>query len=114
MNTLLTWTFYWRHKRRAGLLIGPTAMVTVAIYLTVALMWATGIEPGRTNARYPTRFSVVVPGSAGGGPNPAVIAPIRTHPDLARFVPTSWIWMQLPGIFSGKSLDPVSIIERRS
>ncbi len=104
MNTLSTWTFYWRHKRRAALLLGLTGMVTAAIYLMVALMWAIWIEPGRTNALYLTRFSVVMPGSEGGGPDPAVIAPIRAHPDVARVVPTSRVWMQLPGVFSGESM----------
>jgi ABC-type lipoprotein release transport system permease subunit len=104
MNTLSTWTFYWRHKRRAALLLSLTAMVTAALYLMVALLWAIWIEPGRTNSLYLSHFSVVMPESEAGGPDPAVIAPMRANPDVARVVPTTRIWLQLPGVFSGDSM----------
>ena len=45
MNPLSPWTFYRRHKQRAMLLLGLIALVTVGLYLLVALSWAMFVEP---------------------------------------------------------------------
>ena len=59
MNPLSAWTFYWRHKRHAALLLGLIGLVTAGLYLGVALYWATFVEPMRSNDGYLSRFSTV-------------------------------------------------------
>ncbi len=102
MNPLSVWTFYRRHKQRAFLLLSLSALVTAGIYLMGALMWGIYMEPGRSNFMFLSKFSVVTPESSEDGPNPAVIARIRANPDVARVVPTSLIWITLPGVMGGE------------
>ncbi|MEJ2352643.1 MAG: hypothetical protein P8Y03_22890, partial [Anaerolineales bacterium] len=84
MNPLSTWTFYLRHKRRAALLLGLIGLVTVGLYLMVALSWAIFIEPMRENYMILSKLSVVMPGIYLDGPDPTVAAQIRLHPDVAQ------------------------------
>jgi len=102
MNPLSVWTFYHRHKRRAFLLLSLSALVTAGIYLMGALMWGIYMEPGRSNFMFLSKFSVVTPESSEDGPDPAVIARIRANPDVARVVPTSLVWITLPGVMGGE------------
>jgi hypothetical protein len=59
MNPLSAWTFYRRHKRHAALLLSLISLVTVGLYLMVALSWAMFIEPMRSNYMYLSKFSLV-------------------------------------------------------
>jgi ABC-type lipoprotein release transport system permease subunit len=97
MNPLSIWTFYRRHKWRAFLLLSVSLLVTVGIYLMVALIWGIYVEPGRANHMFLSKFSVVTPGTN----NPAVLAQIRANPDVARIIPTSSIWITVPGLIAG-------------
>jgi ABC-type lipoprotein release transport system permease subunit len=104
VNTLSIWTYYRRHKRRAALLSGLTALVTAGLYMMVALLWTAWIEPGRMNLLYLSRFSVVSPQSGQGGPDPAVVAQIRANQDVAQVIPAMQIWIQIPGLMTGDSM----------
>jgi ABC-type lipoprotein release transport system permease subunit len=101
MNPLSVWTFYRRHKRRAFLLLSVSTLVTVGIYVMVALIWGVYVEPGRSNYMFLSKFSVVVPESLDDGPDPAVIAQIRANPDVAQVIPASAIWISVPGLMAG-------------
>jgi len=105
VNPLSTWTFFRRHKRRAALLLSLISLVTVGIYLMVALVWAVFVEPGRSNYMFLSKFSVVIPKSHENGPDPAVIAQIRANPDVARVIPTSTIQIALPQVMAGGSTE---------
>jgi ABC-type lipoprotein release transport system permease subunit len=102
MNPLSIWTFYRRHKRRAALLLSLISLVTAGLYLMGALLSAIYIEPGRLNFMYLSKFSVVMPESFENGPDPAVIAQIRANPDVTNVIPTSTIWITVPGLMSGE------------
>jgi ABC-type lipoprotein release transport system permease subunit len=101
MNPLSPLTYYRRHKRRAFLLLSVSLLMTTGIYLMVALIWGVYVEPGRSNYMFLSKFSVVNPESHDGAPDPAVMARIRTNPDVARVVPTSAIWITVPGLIAG-------------
>jgi ABC-type lipoprotein release transport system permease subunit len=102
MNPLSVWTFYRRHKRRAFLLLSLSILVTAGIYLMEALLWGVYMEPGRSSFMFLSKFSVVTPESQEEGPDPAVIARIRANSDVAQIVPTSLIWITLPGLMGGE------------
>jgi ABC-type antimicrobial peptide transport system permease subunit len=101
VNPLSVWTFYRRHKRRAFLLLGVSILVTAGVYLMAALTWGVYMEPGRSNYMFLSKFSVVIPEFYDNGPDPAVLAQIRTNSDVARVVPTSAIWITVPGPMAG-------------
>jgi ABC-type lipoprotein release transport system permease subunit len=101
MNPLSVWTFYRRHRRRAILLLSVSVLVTAGIYLMAALIWGIYMEPGRSNYMFLSEFSVVTPESLEGGPDPAVIAQIRANPDVAHVIPTTAVWITIPGLMAG-------------
>jgi ABC-type lipoprotein release transport system permease subunit len=101
MNPLSVWTFYRRHKRRAFLLLSVSVLVTAGIYLMAALIWGVYMEPGRSNYMLLSEFSVVTPQSLEGGPDPAVLAQIRANPDVAQVIPTTSVWITVPGLMAG-------------
>jgi len=76
-------------------------LVTAGIYVMVALIWAVRMEPGRSNYMFLSKFSVVTPPSDEDGPDPAVIAQIRTNPDVADVIPASALWISVPGLMAG-------------
>jgi len=86
MNPLSSWTYYRRHKGRAGLLIGFVALLVAGLYLMMAISWAVSIEPMRSNRMFLTKFSVVMP-SHGSEMNAAVVAQVRANPDVERVCP---------------------------
>jgi hypothetical protein len=59
------------------------------------------MEPGRSNYVFLSKFSVVVPGSLGEGPDPAVFAQIRANPDVAEVFPASAVWITVPVLMAG-------------
>jgi ABC-type lipoprotein release transport system permease subunit len=101
MNPLSVWTFYRRHKRRAFLLLSVSVLVTAGIYLMEALIWGVYVESGRSNYMLLSEFSVVTPEFLEGGPDPAVLAQIRANPDVAQVIPTTSIWITVPGLMAG-------------
>ncbi len=101
MNPLSVWTFYRRHKQRAFLLLSVSLLVTAGIYLMAVLIWGVYVEPGRSNYMFLSKFSVVIPETNENGPDPAVLAQIRANPDVARVIPTSAIWITVPGLMAG-------------
>lgn len=46
MNTLSTWTFYQRHRRRAALLLGLTCLVTAGLYTLPTPIAAVAVTTG--------------------------------------------------------------------
>jgi ABC-type lipoprotein release transport system permease subunit len=103
MNPLSTWTFYLRHKRRAALLLGLIGLVTVGLYLLVALSWAIFIEPMRANYMILSKLSVVMPGIYLDEPDPTVAAQIRSNPDVAQVIPAYSMQIALPEVMGGGS-----------
>ena len=98
MNPFSLLTFHRRHKRRAALLLGLFSLVTVGLYLLVALLWAIAVEPMRSNYLYLNKYSVV------HGWEPTVVAQIRANPDVARTVAaTIGPGVQLPDALGGGS-----------
>lgn len=87
MNPLSLWTFYRRHKRRAAMLLSLISLVTAGLYLMGALTWAIFTEPTRSNYMYLSKINIVMP-LYGMELDPAVVAQIRTHPDVERVLPT--------------------------
>jgi ABC-type lipoprotein release transport system permease subunit len=102
MNPLSVWTFYRRHMRRALLLLSVSVLVTAGIYLMAALIWGVYMEPGRSNYMFLSEFSVVTPEYLEGNPDPAVIAQIRANPDVAHVIPTTAVWITIPGLMAGE------------
>ena len=105
MNPLSAWTYCRRRTARTALLLGLVILVTVGLYSTGALVWGVFVEPGRLAHRALSRFSMVTPKSDENGPDPAVVARIRSNPDVAQVIPTSVIRVQLPGIIAGASFQ---------
>ena len=102
MNPLSVWTYYRRHRPRAALLFGASLLTTVGIYLMAALMWNLYVEPGRSNYRFLSKFSVVIPEHTPNGPDPSVVARLRTNPDIAQVIPATAIWITVPGLMQGE------------
>jgi ABC-type lipoprotein release transport system permease subunit len=106
MNPFSPWTFYRRHKRRAALLLSLSIVVTVGIYLMVALVWAVFVEPARSSYMILSKFSLVRPESQ------AVIAQIRAYPDVATVIPNTLIKVELPGVMAGEG-SPFDLVGLR-
>jgi ABC-type lipoprotein release transport system permease subunit len=102
MNPLSPLTYYRRHKGRAALLLGLIILVTAGLYLMGALVWGVFVEPARSSYMALSKFSIVTPESVEQGPDPAVVAQIRAHPDVVRVMPASAIVIQLPGVVPGE------------
>jgi ABC-type lipoprotein release transport system permease subunit len=95
MNPLSPFTYYRRHKRRALMLTGLLALAVTGIYLLVGLMQETYITPQRTINRYLSVFSLVQP-DRGNTLDPAVVAQIRAHPDVAQVLPHNDLEIAVP------------------
>jgi ABC-type lipoprotein release transport system permease subunit len=95
MNPLSLFTYYRRHKRRALMLVSLLALAVVGIYLLVGLMQETFVTPSRTINQYLSKFSLVQTDRANAL-DPAVIAQIRAHPDVAQVLPQSSLDIAVP------------------
>jgi ABC-type lipoprotein release transport system permease subunit len=95
MNPLSPFTYYRRHKRRALMLAGLLALAITGIYLLVALMQETYVTPLYTINQYLSKFSLVQP-DRGNALDPAVVALIRAHPDVAQVLPENDLEMAVP------------------
>ncbi len=114
MNPLSAWTYCRRQEARTALLLSLVILVTAGLYSTGALIWGVFVEPGRLAHLALSRFSMVTPQPDGSGAEPAVIAQIRSHPDVASVIPTVAIRIQLPGMISdeGFQFDLLGLTEK--
>ena len=103
MDPLSPFSYHRRHKGRAAILLSLSILITAGLYLMVVLLWTIFIEHGRSNYLFLSRFSVVTPQSEQHGPDPGVIARIRSDPDVANVIPAKSIWIALPGVMEGSS-----------
>jgi len=102
MNPLSVWTFYRRHKRRAVLLLGLISLVTVGLYLMVALSWAIFVDPMRSNLMFLSKYSVVQP-DLGDELDPTVVGQIRANPDVMQVIPANHdLGIGLPEVMGGE------------
>jgi ABC-type antimicrobial peptide transport system permease subunit len=98
MNPLSPFTYYRRHKRSALLQIALISLATVGLFVLVAVL---DTIPLRANVSYLTRLSRVVP--TGAALDPATVAQIQTHPDVARVIPDNGLWISMPTLFGTDS-----------
>jgi ABC-type lipoprotein release transport system permease subunit len=105
MNPLSAWTFYRRHKRHVALLLTLSIVVTVGLYSLVALVWGVFVEPGRMAYTAFSKFSLVTPQSTETGPDSAVLARLRSNPDIARISPSTFIRTELPSLVPGQGFQ---------
>ena len=105
MNPLSAWTFYRRHKRHVALLLALSIVVTIGLYSLVALVWGVFVEPGRMAYMAFSKFSLVTPQSTQSGPDPTVLARLRSNPDIVRISPTTFIRTELPSLVPGQGFQ---------
>ena len=97
MNPLSPFTYTRRHKRHAALLISLSVVVTAGLYVLVALVWGTFVEPPRRAYMALSEFSIVTPRTNQSAMSPALVDQIQANPDVAKVLPTITIRTQLPG-----------------
>lgn len=95
MNPLSPLTYYGRHKRRAFMLAALLALAVMGLYLVFGLLLETYITPLYTVNRYLSKFSLVQPDLATTL-DPAVVAQIRAHPDVAQVLPQNNVEIAIP------------------
>jgi ABC-type antimicrobial peptide transport system permease subunit len=83
---LSSWTFYLRHRRRGIMLAASMALMILGISFPVFILSASvsAMDPDFTHLRYVS----VVSAARGDALDPNVAAQIRTHPAVARIIPT--------------------------
>lgn len=85
---LAAMTFYRRHKRRVLLLISAMSMMIVAVVLVVFTFDVS--QRAQTPAsRFLSQVSWVRSYAPGEGPNPGIIAQVRTHPLVEKVIPVA-------------------------
>jgi len=97
MNPLSPFTYYFRHKRLALMLIAFQALAVTGLYLLVGLMRESYIAPYYTMDRYLSKFSLVQP-DQGNALDPAVSERIRANPDVDRIVPQINVEITVPNV----------------
>src|SRR5512136_2120240 len=95
MNPLSILIYYRRHKRQAFMLTSLLAMAVMGLYLVFGLLQETYITPLYTINRYLSKFSLVQPDLAATL-DPAVVAQIRAHPDVAQVLPQNNVEIAVP------------------
>lgn len=95
MNPLSPLTYYRRHTRRALMLAALVALAVVGLYLVFGLLQETYITPLFTINQYLRKFSLVQPDLASTL-DPAVVAQIRAHPDVAQVLPQNNVEIAVP------------------
>jgi ABC-type antimicrobial peptide transport system permease subunit len=98
MNPLSLFTYYRRHKKSALVQIALISLATAGLFILVAVL---DTIPMRANVSYLTKLSRVVP--RGGTLDPAVVAQIQTHPDVARTIPNNGLGVTLPTLLGTES-----------
>jgi ABC-type lipoprotein release transport system permease subunit len=87
---LSPWTFYLRHRRRGLAMAVAMAMMILGVAFPVFLL-SPMIDANRLFLEHLRRISHVRP-RIGDSVDPAVAARIRTHPAVARVIPTVELW----------------------
>jgi ABC-type lipoprotein release transport system permease subunit len=94
-NPLSLWTFYLRHRRRSLALLLATGLMVVVVafppFIFTMLMdslWPVGLS-------YSSHASIVSPAPTYQAVNPAVLAQIRAHPDVAHVIPVKALSMMV-------------------
>ncbi|MBN2394114.1 MAG: hypothetical protein JXR84_25505 [Anaerolineae bacterium] len=91
MNPLSPLTYYLRHKKNALVQIALISLATVGLFILVAVL---DVMPERGKVSYLTMMSRVTP--AGSALDPAVVAQLQTHPDIARVIPDNGLPFSAP------------------
>jgi ABC-type lipoprotein release transport system permease subunit len=92
--------FFHRHKGHTALLLGVISLVTVGLYLMVALSFAIFIEPMRTNRQFLSKLNIVMP--IGDEWAAVVMAKVRTHPGVEQVIPfVAGQGISLPEVIGG-------------
>jgi putative ABC transport system permease protein len=99
VNPLSPLTYYWRHKRHTFLLVGLITLVTLGISVMVGMMHPILQHQAATSLGALSHFGLVYP-TAGRSLDPAVVAQIGAHPDVARTVPENGmgLWINVPSL----------------
>jgi ABC-type lipoprotein release transport system permease subunit len=100
MQPLSLLTYYRRHKGHTALLLGIITLVTVGLYLMVALSWAIFVEPARTNRQFLSKLNIVMP--YGDEWAATVMAQVRAYPGVEQVIPfVSGQGISLPEVIGG-------------
>lgn len=94
MNPLSPVSYYRRHKRRSLLLTMLLALAVMGLYLVISVLLETFITPLYTVNRYLSNFSLVQPDM--GALDPAVVARIRSNPEVALVLPQNHVEIAVP------------------
>lgn len=92
MNPLSPATYHRRHKRSTLLLLALIILATVGLFVMVAVLDSI---PMRARFSYLTHVSRVYP-AGSSSLEPAVVAQIRAHPDVARVIPDNGLPISPP------------------
>jgi hypothetical protein len=106
---LASTTFYIRHLRRAASLIGSMVLMILAVAL-VAFVFVAMSDAQMTSLSSLKEMSVVST-RLGSQIDPAVIAQLRTHPDVDRVIPTfqhTMLSVLIPP-FGSQSVNPYAV-----
>ena len=98
MNPLSPLTYYLRHKKSALLQIVLISLATAGLFILVGVL---DTIPMRADVSYLTKLSRVTP--TGITLDPAVVAQIQTHPDIARAIPDNGLGITLPTLLGTES-----------
>jgi ABC-type lipoprotein release transport system permease subunit len=90
---LSPWTFYLRHRRRGLALAAAMALMILGVAFPVFLL-SPMIDANRLFLEHLRRISHVRP-RIGDSVDPGVAARIRTHPAVARVIPTVELWAMI-------------------
>ncbi|MFN2108505.1 MAG: hypothetical protein ACK2UI_02490, partial [Anaerolineae bacterium] len=99
MNPLSPLTYYLRHKKNALVQIALIGLATVGLFILVAVL---DVMPERGKVSYLTMMSRVIP--AGSALDPAVVAQLQTHPDIARVIPDNGLAFSAPTLIGQDAL----------
>jgi ABC-type lipoprotein release transport system permease subunit len=99
VNPLSPLTYYWRHKRHTLLLASLVTLVTIGISIMVGMMHPILQHQAAMNLGALSHFGIVYP-TASSSLDPAVVAQIRAHPDVARTMPENGmgLWINVPSL----------------
>lgn len=97
MNPLSAWTFYRRHKLRAGLLLALIGLMVMGMYLLPGLALETFFTPTYILNLYLGKFSLVQP-ELEKELDPAVVSQIRSHPDVAQVLLQNNLRIEIPSV----------------
>ncbi|MFN2286491.1 MAG: ABC transporter permease [Anaerolineae bacterium] len=112
MKPLSPLTYYRRHKRQILLMLGLIALVTLGIRVMVSMIYPI-LEHTEIVLLGPlSHFSRVYP-TYDRAPDPAIVAQIRTHPEVARVIPENGygLIINVPSLVTMSSSQVLGITE---